>query len=116
MEFVNAVKKASDEGYTVYSPDTKTADSILKEYYPEAYGDRKLLSYPIGQFLYTLSQMWEDDVQEAALSPDDLMKCVSSGWLSADGESAVYVWMFLFAGRTAGNGPCPDGRSPFHGR
>lgn len=87
MEFVNAVKKASDEGYTVYSPDTKTVDSILKEYYPEAYGDRKLLSYPIGQFLYTLSQMWEDDVQEVALSPDDLMKCVSSGWLSADGES-----------------------------
>lgn len=102
MEFVHGIKRAKEQGYFVYSANSRMADGILKDFYPEEYGERKLLSYPIGQFVSTLNQMWDEDLQQIVLDEDRVIECFSSGWLAADGVSAkqylqdlVYIMPFF---------------------
>lgn len=87
MEFVHGMKRAKEQGYFIYSSNANTANEILRDFYPEEYGDRKLLSYPIGQFVSTLNQMWDEDLQQIVLDEDRLIECFSSGWLAVDGVS-----------------------------
>lgn len=87
MEFVDEVKHIKEKGFSIYSADFKSANQILKDYFPAAYGDRKILSYPIGQFISTLNRMWDEDQQTIALEEDELIECFSSGWLAVDGIS-----------------------------
>ena len=87
MEFVDDVKHIKEKGFSLYSADFKSANQILKDYFPEAYGDRKILSYPIGQFVSTLNRMWDDEKETIAIEEDKLIECFSSGWLAVDGIS-----------------------------
>lgn len=87
MEFVDDVKHIKEKGFSIYSADFKSANQILKDYFPEAYGDRKILSYPIGQFISTLNRMWDEDIQTISIEEDELIECFSSGWLAIDGVS-----------------------------
>lgn len=87
MEFVHGIKHVSEQGYYIYSANSNTANQILRDFYPEEYGERKILSYPIGQFVNTLNKMWDEDLQDIVLEEDRLIECFSSGWLSIDGIS-----------------------------
>ena len=89
IEFIEDIPRIKDEGYYIYCSDDKTANSILKDYYPERYEVRNLLSYPIGQFIYTLHTMWDENLQCIALSQNGLRKCFASGWLSAKSKSSI---------------------------
>ncbi|MCC8161608.1 MAG: hypothetical protein LIO86_00210 [Lachnospiraceae bacterium] len=102
MEFVNDVRHIREQGFTLYSADYRTANQVLKDYFPESYGDRKLLSYPIGQFISTLNRMWDEELQTIAVSEEQLIECFSSGWLAVDGVSGrqylqdlIYVLPFF---------------------
>ena len=88
IEFAQAIKSDKDNGVAVYSPASIEANSILKEFYPEAYGERKLLSYPIGQFLIALHSVWDDDDDVAQLNADQLREIFASGWLTSGGVSS----------------------------
>lgn len=87
MEFVHEMKHVKENGYFIYSSNPNTANEILKDFYPEEYGERKLLSYPIGQFVSTLNKMWDEDRQEIILDEDQLIECFASGWLAVDGQA-----------------------------
>lgn len=87
MEFVDEVKHIKEKGFSIYSADFKSANQILKDYFPDAYGDRKILAYPIGQFISTLNRMWDEEQQTIAIDGDRLIECFSSGWLAVDGIS-----------------------------
>lgn len=87
MDFVHGMKQVADEGYSIYSSNPNTANELLRDFYPDEYGDRKLLSYPIGQFVSTLNKLWDEDLQEIVLDEDRLIECFASGWLAADGVS-----------------------------
>lgn len=87
MEFVDEVKHIKEKGFSIYSADFKSANQILKDYFPGAYGDRKILSYPIGQFISTLNRMWDEEQQTIAIDEDRLIECFSSGWLAVEGIS-----------------------------
>lgn len=87
MEFVHGMKHAKEQGYEIYSSDANAANKILRDFYPDEYGERKLLSYPIGQFVSTLNQMWDEDRNQIILDEDRLMECFASGWLAMDGIS-----------------------------
>lgn len=102
MEFVNDVKHIQEAGYTFYSSDFKAANKLLKDYFPEEYGERKILSYPIGQFVSVLNNMWDEEQQSVALDEESLIECFSSGWLSVDGTSSrqylqdlIYIMPFF---------------------
>ena len=89
IEFVEDIKRIREEGFYLYSSDDKAANDLLRDYYPENYEIRNLLAYPIGQFVYTLHKMWDENLQSVALSPDGLRKCFASGWLSYKGRSSI---------------------------
>lgn len=87
IEFVEAVQKIRDAGYTLYSADPNSANELLKDFYPESYGERRALSYPIGQFVSNLNQLWDETRQAVVLDEDHLIECFASGWLAKDGIS-----------------------------
>ena len=107
MEFVDDVKHIREKGFSLYSSDFKSANQMLKDYFPEAYGERKILSYPIGQFISTLNRMWDEDNQTIVIEEDELIECFSSGWLAVDGISGkqymqdlMYILPFFNGCRT----------------
>lgn len=87
VEFVHEIKHAKEQGYFVYSANANAANEILRDFYPEEYGERKILSYPIGQFVSTLNRMWDEDLNDIVLSEDLLVECFASGWLASGGLS-----------------------------
>ena len=89
IEFIEDIPRIKKAGYYIYCADDKAANNMLKDYFPERYEVRNLLSYPIGQFVYTLHRMWDENLQCIALSQDGLRKCFASGWLSSNGKSSV---------------------------
>lgn len=89
IEFIEDIPRIKDEGYYIYCSEDRTANAILQDYFPEKYEERNLLSYPIGQFIYTLHAMWDENLQCIVLGPDGLRKCFASGWLSVNGRSSI---------------------------
>lgn len=87
MEFVNDIKHIRDKGDAIYSSNHKSANKILKDFFPEEYGERKILSYPVGLFVSTLNQMWDSDLKTVILNEESLIDCFSSGWLTYNGIS-----------------------------
>ncbi len=85
MEFVDDVRRIKEDGYTLYASNHRDANEMLKDYYPDEYGERKILAYPIGQFISSLNKMWDEDKQTITLDSDSLIDCFSSGWLSYNG-------------------------------
>lgn len=89
IEFIEDVPRIKEAGYYMYCADDRAANNMLKDYFPEQYETRNLLSYPIGQFVYTLHCMWDENLQCIVLSQNGLRKCFASGWLSSNGKSSV---------------------------
>lgn len=89
IEFVEDIPRLKEEGFYLYCTDDRSANNMLKDYFPERYEVRNLLSYPIGQFIYTLHKMWDENLQCIALDQNGLRKCFASGWLSAHGKSSI---------------------------
>lgn len=91
VEFIADIPRIANKenGFKLYCTDDKLANKMLKDYFPESYEERNLLAYPIGQFIYTLHQMWDDIEQEIILDADGLRKCFASGWISINGKSSI---------------------------
>ena len=89
IEFVEDISRIQEEGFRLYSADDYTANYMLRDYFPERYEVRNLLSYPIGQFVYMLHKMWDENLQCITLTADGLRKCFASGWLSVHGKSSI---------------------------
>ncbi|WP_434797376.1 hypothetical protein [Terrisporobacter vanillatitrophus] len=78
MTFLNDYNEI--ENY--FSPVSNDINNLFKDYYPERYNSRHLLSYPIGQFLYQLHLMWDDNESQIILDFNSIEEYFSSGWLS----------------------------------
>ncbi|SEG29365.1 hypothetical protein SAMN04487934_11415 [Eubacterium ruminantium] len=89
IEFIEDIKRIKDDGYYIYSADDHAANKMLRDYFPENYEVRNLLAYPIGQFIYTLHKMWDENLECITLTQDGLRKCFASGWLSYKGRSST---------------------------
>lgn len=91
VEFMSDIPRIANKenGYKLYCADDTMANKMLKDYFPDYYGERNLLAYPIGQFIYTMHQMWDENLQCITLNEDGLRKCFASGWLSVNGKSSI---------------------------
>ena len=91
----------------IYSADS-SANEILKIYFPEQFGERQFLDYPLGHFFLAIANMW-DPVENEILITDtnDIKECFQAGILKEDyfGElSSIYGRISaLFEGCTAIN-------------
>lgn len=66
----------------MYSASSKVND-ILKAYFPEQFGERHFLDYPIGHFFVAVVNMWDNE--NCLVKVDDfsnLRECISSGIIS----------------------------------
>ncbi|MFC4799435.1 hypothetical protein ACFPA1_08690 [Neobacillus sp. GCM10023253] len=85
VEFVNDIK----DGIRYVSPNSDELKERLKEFRPEAFlKDRHFLSYPIGQYLFHLHSIWNEEKQDYYLTDKILMESFASGWLQNEGENA----------------------------
>ena len=89
IDFVRDVGRLIDNEYTIYSADMNASDELLKEFYPDIYKRRHLLSYPVGQFIYHLHAMWSSKDQSLVLSITDIQACFASGWVELDGKNGL---------------------------
>ena len=82
IEMVDDFKRIPSGDCTFYSANPTRANDILREFFPEKYGTRTLLSYPIGQFIFTLHKMWNQESQSLLIEPEYVSECFASGWAS----------------------------------
>lgn len=84
--FSNAEKK--DPGNPVgnmreqiYAADS-SANNILKIYFPEQFGERQFLNYPLGHFFLSVANMWDADKNELVITDiNDIKECLDAGIL-----------------------------------
>lgn len=55
-------------------------NNILKIYFPEQFGERAFLDYPIGHFFLSIANMWDPETQTLCIRDlNDLYECLSCG-------------------------------------
>lgn len=62
-----------------------SANDILKIYFPEQFGERQFLNYPIGHFFLAIANMWDPGKNEILISDiNDVRECLGANILSED--------------------------------
>ena len=61
-----------------YAVSGKTSNEILKIYFPDQFNEKPFLSYPIGQFILGIYQMWNFDKSTLCLDDKSLCECAVS--------------------------------------
>ncbi|WP_035431995.1 hypothetical protein [Bacillus sp. UNC322MFChir4.1] len=71
------------------SPNNDRLKERIKEFCPDSFlEDRHFLAYPIGQYLFHLHSVWDEDRKDYFLTDKILMESFASGWLEIEGENA----------------------------
>ena len=82
IDLVRSISLGILDKHRIYSPDHEMTDEILKKFFSNEYGQMSLVSYPIGQFVSAIHNMWSDDTESLCLHIEDVKKCFVSGWLN----------------------------------
>ena len=68
----------------IYAADS-SANDILKIYFPEQFGERQFLNYPIGHFFVAIADMWDPENNEILITDiNDIRECLGANILSED--------------------------------
>ena len=68
----------------IYAADSSVND-ILKTYFPEQFGERQFLNYPLGHFFLALANMWDPANNEIVITDlNDIRECLSAGILQEE--------------------------------
>lgn len=68
----------------IYAADS-SANDILKIYFPEQFGERQFLNYPIGHFFIAIADMWDSKNNEILITDiNDIRECLGANILSED--------------------------------
>lgn len=75
-------KNADDKNKTFLAPNARSLNDRLQDYYPEKFQHKRhFLSFPIGQFLFQLHQMWDEDENTLTITENALFECFTSRWI-----------------------------------
>lgn len=62
-----------------------SANDILKIYFPEQFGERQFLNYPIGHFFIAIADMWDPENNEVQITDiNDIRECLGANILAED--------------------------------
>lgn len=68
----------------IYAADS-SVNNILKIYFPEQFGERQFLDYPLGHFFLAIANMWDAVNNEILISDiNDIKECLEAGILKED--------------------------------
>ncbi|MEK3820311.1 hypothetical protein MKY20_14690 [Cytobacillus sp. FSL W8-0315] len=94
VEFVEDLK----EDVRYVSPNSEELKERIREFSPDLFiEERHFLAYPIGQYLFHLHSVWDEEKQDYFLTEKILMESFASGWLEAEGENARDYTAYLKA-------------------
>ncbi len=85
-QFDEAIKKDPERPMAamkeqIYAADS-SANDILKVYFPEQFGERQFLNYPLGHFFIAVANMWDSKTNGILISDlNDIRECLSAGIL-----------------------------------
>lgn len=84
--FEEAEQKDSEHPMSVMTEQIYAADSsandILKIYFPEQFGERQFLNYPLGHFFIAVANMWDSETNGILISDiNDIKECLGAGIL-----------------------------------
>lgn len=66
----------------IYAADSSVND-ILKVYFPEQFGERQFLNYPLGHFFIAIANMWDSETNGIIISDiNDSRECLGAGILA----------------------------------
>lgn len=68
-----------------------SVNNILKIYYPGQFGERHFLTYPIGHFFLSITNMW--NAEEGGIqieNMDDIVECLNSGFIKEETPGKLY--------------------------
>ena len=68
-----------------------SVNNILKIYYPEQFGERHFLTYPIGHFFLSITNMW--NAEEGGIqieNMNDIVECLNSGFIKEETPGKSY--------------------------
>lgn len=75
-----------------YAADYRPVNGILKMYYPELYGDRHFLAYPVGQFVMALYNMWDESIERLKINPQLLAECFNTNLFIKEPGKLQEIW------------------------
>lgn len=110
-EVFNAAEKADPDNpmrqmrEQIYAANS-SANDILKIYFPEQFGERQFLDYPLGHFFLAVANMWDPINNEMSITDiNDVKECLEAGILKEDylGELATIFGKMsaMFEGSTS---------------
>ncbi len=67
-----------------YAVSGESSNEILKMYFPEQFNQKPFLSYPIGQFILGIYNMWDFEENTIKLNEKDLNECAVSNVFKKD--------------------------------
>ncbi|SMC62027.1 hypothetical protein [Papillibacter cinnamivorans] len=68
----------------IYAADS-SANDILKIYFPEQFGERQFLDYPLGHFFIAIASMWDYSSNEILITDiNDIKECLEAGILKEE--------------------------------
>lgn len=74
---VNSSKVLYNMDEQFYSVNGEEINNLLSVYFPEQFGERHFLSYPIGQFILGLYDMWDFKEGKLKISDNALKECLA---------------------------------------
>lgn len=67
-----------------------SVNNILKVYYPGQFGERHFLTYPIGHFFLSITNIWNPDEGGIRIeNMDDIIECLNSGLINVKSEHSL---------------------------
>ena len=68
----------------IYAADS-SANDILKIYFPEQFGERQFLNYPIGHFFIAIANLWDPENNEILITDiNDIRECLGANILAEE--------------------------------
>lgn len=76
-----------------YAVNNRDINEILKTYYPEQFGEKHFLAYPIGQFILGIYNMWDSEKERIIIDESSIKECLTiSFWNNKTKSSLVEIY------------------------
>ena len=76
-----------------YAVNNNDINEILKTYYPEQFGDKHFLAYPIGQFILGIYNMWDNEKEKIIINESSIKECLSVElWNNNTSSSIIEIY------------------------
>ena len=72
-----------------YAVNNNDINEILKTYYPEQFGDKHFLAYPIGQFILGIYNMWDNEKEKIIINESSIKECLSVEFWNNNTSSSI---------------------------